>query len=108
VLVPDATPLISEVRARFDRSALRGMPAHVTVLYPFRHPDEVSPDLLAELARRFSQLDGFGFQLVGLCGFLGVVYLAPEPLGPFDALTGSGVRERCSSDGSHSVSMVLA
>lgn len=87
MLVPEAAPLVSKIRARFDRSALRGMPAHVTVLYPFRHPDEVSPELLAELARRFSQLEGFGFQLVGLCGFPGVVYLAPEPLGPLDALT---------------------
>jgi hypothetical protein len=27
VLVPEETPLVSEVRARFDRPALRGMPA---------------------------------------------------------------------------------
>jgi len=87
VLVPEAEPLVADVRRRFDRSAVRGMPAHVTVLYPFRHPDDVSPELLHRLARGFSPMPGFAFRLVGVCGFPGVVYLAPEPAAPFDELT---------------------
>ena len=87
VLVPDAEPLVAEFRSRFDRSAIRGMPAHVTVLYPFFHPDSLSPELLADLRSLFLGYRRFRFSLGGVCGFPDVVYLAPEPLSPFDALT---------------------
>jgi len=72
---------------QFDRSAIRGMPAHITVLYPFRHPDDLSSDVLSELRSVFAQVSCFKFRLSGLCGFPGVIYLAPEPFEPFDALT---------------------
>jgi hypothetical protein len=93
VLVPDAEPLVAGFRSRFDRSAARGMPAHVTVLYPFRHPDAISADLLGDLRSLFLGLRRFRFTLGGVCGFPDVVYLAPEPLAPFDALT-QGVAAR--------------
>lgn len=87
VLVPEAEPLVAEFRSRFDRSALRGMPAHVTVLYPFRHPDAVSSALVGELRSLFLGHARFRFCLGGICGFPGVVYLAPEPVRPFDSLS---------------------
>jgi hypothetical protein len=78
---------------QFDRSAQRGMPAHITVLYPFLPPDSLSPERMSELRTLFLGQRRFRFSLGGVCGFPDVVYLAPEPLAPFDALT-SGAAAR--------------
>ena len=43
VPVPGAEPVAGRLRARFDRSAGRGIPAHVTVLYPFVPPGQITP-----------------------------------------------------------------
>jgi hypothetical protein len=87
VVVPEAEPLVADLRAQYDRSAARGMPAHVTVLYPFRHPDALDAPVLGALSDTFARQAAFRYALVGVCGFPGVVYLAPQPRDPFDALT---------------------
>ena len=93
VLVPDAEPLVADLRSRFDRSAQRGMPAHITVLYPFLHPDSLSAGRMNDLRSLFLGYGRFRFSLGGVCGFPDVVYLVPEPLAPLDALT-NGVAAR--------------
>ena len=40
VLVPEADPLVGPFRSFFDPSAALGVPAHVTLLYPFVEPAE--------------------------------------------------------------------
>ena len=35
IAVPEAEPLVSDWRAQHDWSAQRGVPAHITLLYPF-------------------------------------------------------------------------
>lgn len=85
--MPDAETLVSGFRSRFDRSAARGMPAHITVLYPFLHPDSLTVGILRDLHSLFLGHRRFRFTLGGVCGFPDVVYLAPEPLAPFDGLT---------------------
>jgi 2'-5' RNA ligase len=87
ILAEHVEPLVSAVRQRFDRSAARGMPAHITLLYPFRHPDRIDLGLLEELQVLFAAQPPFSFRLVGLCGFPGVLYLVPQPFEPFDQLT---------------------
>jgi hypothetical protein len=85
--VAEAEPLVGEFRAAFDRSAALGAPAHVTLLYPFLHPEAVSDAELRELEAFFALRAAFDFELAGVCGFPGVLYLVPDPLPPFDALT---------------------
>lgn len=87
VLVPEVEGIVARLRSQFDRSAGRGMPAHITLLYPFVHPDEVSGALCDALRELFAGLASFRFLLEAVCGFPGVVYLLPDPLAPFDALT---------------------
>jgi hypothetical protein len=91
--VAEAEPFVAEERRRFDRSAIRGMPAHVTLLYPFRHPDRLDLATRSALRAYFAERSPFRFQLAGLCGFPGVLYLLPLPLEPFDALA-HGLWER--------------
>jgi 2'-5' RNA ligase len=93
VRVEEAEALVAATRERFDRSAIRGMPAHVTLLYPFRHPDLFDADTRGALRAYFAGHAPFRFQLAGLCGFPGVLYLVPLPLEPFDALA-RGLAER--------------
>ena len=69
VKVPEAEPVVGRWRDRFDPSAARGVPAHVTVLYPFLDSGRIDDRLLGELRElfaahasfevRFSRVDAF-------------------------------------------------
>ncbi len=88
VPVPAAEPLVHEHRARWDPPASFGVPAHVTVLYPFVPPDQVDEQVLHDVAEALEDCSGFGFALTRVARFEGdVLYLAPEPPDPFVALT---------------------
>ena len=87
ILVPAAESLVQTFREKYDPSAAAGMPAHITLLYPFKHPDQVNDLLLDDLRMLFSSHARFQFSLVGTRGFPGVLYLAPEPSVPFKKLT---------------------
>ena len=49
VPVPDAEPAVGTWRARYDSSAAFGMPAHITVLYPFLPEDRLTQDVVDRL-----------------------------------------------------------
>lgn len=85
--VPEAEPLVGPWRRRFDPAAATGVPAHLSVLYPFldhaRIDDTVIEALAATLAAHAPFETGFH-----RCGrFPGMLHLAPEPDGPLRALT---------------------
>jgi hypothetical protein len=50
VPIPAAEPVVDVHRQRFDRAAGWGVPAHVTVLYPFVAPDDVEDALVPLVA----------------------------------------------------------
>jgi hypothetical protein len=88
VLVPEAEALVKPFRDRYDPSAALGVPAHITLLYPFRPPDEVGGGVLDELRRGFARFAPFRFALAQIRRFPAeVLYLAPEPDEPFRRLT---------------------
>lgn len=88
VPVPAAEPLVHEHRARWDPPAAFGVPAHVTVLYPFAPPDAVDETVLRDVADTLEACSPFGFTLAHVERFEDdVLYLAPEPADPFVALT---------------------
>lgn len=87
IAVPEAEPLVKRLRDQFDPSAAMGVPAHITILYPFMPPNEISPEVLAELREFFAQFAAFEFALPETRHFPSVLYLAPLPAEPFKALT---------------------
>ena len=87
VPVPEAEPLVGKWRARYDLAAQKGVPAHITVLFPFVAPPEISRSVVDELASLFAGFDLFAFRLARVGRWPKVVYLAPEPAGPFLSLT---------------------
>lgn len=87
IAVPEAEPLVKAFRDRFDASAAAGVPAHITILYPFIPPDKITPEALAELHDLFAQFQAFEFALPETRRFPDVFYLTPSPAEPFKALT---------------------
>ena len=77
--VPEAEPLVHEWRLKGDPSASHGVPAHVTLLYPFVSSERVDDGVLAELQWFFRGVDAFDvrFSSVGRFEDTGVVYLKP-------------------------------
>ena len=87
IAVPEAEPLVKAWRDRFDSSAAQGVPAHITILYPFMPPDKITPEVLADLREFFAQFAAFEFTLSETHRFPTVLYLVPSPAEPFKALT---------------------
>lgn len=86
VPVPEAEPVVGAWRRDYDSSAAKGVPAHITLLYPFRPHDHLDAELTEELRAFFAAVPSFHFTLARLARFPGVLYLAPEPAEPFDRL----------------------
>ena len=86
--VPAAEPAVGRHRARLDEAARDGVPAHLTVLYPFLPSAGISEPLLASLGRLFAGFAAFEFTLDRV-GWFGeeVVWLGPRDPAPFSALT---------------------
>ncbi len=85
--VPEAERYIAHHRQRFDPSARRNVPAHVTILYPFMAPSLIDAEVLGALAGIASSVPCFSYRLAKTERFPVALYLAPEPAGPFSALT---------------------
>ena len=88
VEVPEADPVVGQHRALLDASAPLGVPAHITVLFPFMPPWRIDELVLAELEHLFAAVTRFRFRLDDT-GWFGddVLWLAPREPGPFRDLT---------------------
>lgn len=91
--VPAAEPVVGTFRARHDPSAAVGVPAHITVLYPFMPPEKIDDQVEADLGALFLARSAFSFSLNKLKTFPEVLYLAPDPEAPFRDLIGRVVAE---------------
>ena len=88
VVVPELEPLVGEHRARLDRSAAWGVPAHVTVLYPFVPADRLDADVLRRLVEAVATAKAFDATWRETRWFgEDVLWVAPEPADRFRALT---------------------
>ncbi|HYW27875.1 MAG TPA: 2'-5' RNA ligase family protein [Terriglobales bacterium] len=89
VPVPEAEGLVGAWRERYDDSARTGVPAHLTLLYPFLPPEDVTPADLDRLSALFADVPPTPYQLVAVRRFSrGVLYLAPDPEAFLRELTG--------------------
>ena len=51
ILVPEAEPLVRPFLERFDPSAATGVPAHITLLYPFLAPERIGKEVVDQVAQ---------------------------------------------------------
>ncbi|MEV8503786.1 2'-5' RNA ligase family protein [Actinoplanes sp. NPDC051475] len=88
VPVPTAEPAVRHHRAHLDRAAGWGVPAHITVLYPFLPPARITAAVLDTLRDIVAGVPRFTAAITHADWFGDtVVWLAPTPAEPFTTLT---------------------
>lgn len=89
VLVGEAEPAVGGLRHELDPVAQLGVPAHVTVLFPFMPSEEITHDVLLRLAGLFRTVSSFQHSFVRTEWFGGdVLWLASDADAVFRSLTG--------------------
>jgi 2'-5' RNA ligase len=81
VPVPEAEPLVGPWRTRYDATSSEGLPAHITIVFPFVPPERIDEEITRGLRRMLEATPAFDFSLVRTARFpdAGVLYLVPEP-----------------------------
>ncbi len=80
VAVPEIDSIVGPYRAALDSGAALGVPAHITILYPFMPTSALGPRVLEELRELFAAHDAFSISLASVDWFgQDVVYIRPEP-----------------------------
>lgn len=93
VLVPESENAVAPWRRELDPSAALGVPAHITLLYPFAKPGDVVDDVVAKVARTVRTVRAFEYELDRVRWFdETTAWLSPDPVAPFVALTKALVR----------------
>ncbi len=88
IRVAEAEHVVATHRAALDEAASWGVPAHVTVLFPFVDPAAFDEEHRARLRAALVDIPAFGAVFARTAWFGDeVLYLAPEPDEPFRALT---------------------
>jgi len=87
VKVPGVESLVGRLRERFDATSGLGVPAHITVLFPFMDPADITADVLQRAGRALERINAFSFTLDSVGRFPSTAYLAPNPCEPFIAMT---------------------
>lgn len=82
VIAGDREPSVLEARRRWVQPD-RGIPPHITVLFPFVPASELDEGTLGSLRRLFGAIGPFDFVLGSVASFPDAVWLAPEPSAPF-------------------------
>lgn len=90
VIVPIAAaePAVGAHRYDLDPAERWGVPAHVTVLYPFVDPSEINEEVMATLTTAVAPVHAFDCEFADTRWFGDdVLWLAPQPDQPFRQLT---------------------
>ena len=87
VPVPAAEPVVAAWRERFDDSGAQGMPAHITVLYPFLAAERLTGPTLARLRNICAESPTLDVVFTRTGHFPDVLYVEPEPASGLQQLT---------------------
>lgn len=77
--VPEAEPLVREVRHQFDPVSNSGIPAHITLLYPFVPVELFDSAIEATLLAVLAATEPMSFSLSSLHEFSDAIFLMLEP-----------------------------
>ncbi len=79
-------PALERVRRRSVGDAKDGLPAHLTMLYPFVEPARLGPAVRRRLASVATATQPFEYQLVGAATWPDTIYVEVDPAERFVAL----------------------
>lgn len=84
VVANEVEPVVREWRLLYQREWVeRGIPPHLTILFPFLPPSAIDGRTLAVLRGLFAPVEPFPYELGRVGSFPGTVWLAPDPVEPF-------------------------
>lgn len=84
VVTREAEPVLAPSRRRHIGATVdRGIPAHITVLFPFVPALEVDAEISGALRALYAPVEPFAYDLASLESFPGYAWLAPDPGEPF-------------------------
>lgn len=84
VVAREAEPVVREWRLRYLRESVeRGIPPHLTVLFPFAPGGEIDEAVLASLRSLYASVRPFAYELASVEAFPDAAWLAPRPVEPF-------------------------
>ena len=93
IVIPEAEARFGALRRQFDPQASLGVPAHITILFPFMAPELVDSSVRRRLGILFKRFSPFRCVLNRVERFPATAYLAPAFAGPFVELTTAVARE---------------
>lgn len=86
--VPEVENIVRTWREQLDPACSRGIPVHITVLFPFVHPADLDDEVVQSLDAYFSKTNSLYFGFTSLDWFDDrVVYLKPSPDTDFRIMT---------------------
>ena len=85
--LPQAEALVEDIRNDYDPAAMFGVPAHISILYPFMAPDKMDFEVHRKLKAVFSRYTPFEFRLGEVRRFPNTLYLSVDPEEVFLSMT---------------------
>jgi 2'-5' RNA ligase len=82
-----AEPIVGHWRRQFDSAAAAGVPAHVTIIYPFLAQQDINEEVMGDLRRLIAGHPSFTGTFAQCGQFPDVLFLVPDPDDPFRRLT---------------------
>lgn len=79
VEVPWSESVVGPWRRDHDPNSHRGVPAHITILFPFRAPDALDDDVIGTLTAIATTIRTCDLSLVEVDSFPDAVWLRPDP-----------------------------
>src|SRR4051812_18070902 len=91
--IPAAELRFGALRRKFDPQAALGVPAHITILFPFMPAELIDDATRRRLTRLFKRFSPFQCLLSQVGRFPTTAYLAPVAAAPFIELTNAVAAE---------------
>jgi hypothetical protein len=84
VVIHEAEAVLMPWRRRYLRATVdRGIPAHITVVFPFVPATEIDAAVGEKLSELYAPVAAFEYDLASVESFPGYAWLAPRPAEPF-------------------------
>src|SRR2546426_3687798 len=82
-------PDLERFRVAHVPNAALGVPAHITLIYPFAPAERLNPAVRRRVARALASQPPFSFRLTAVRRWPNTLYLAVDPAAPFEGLVRS-------------------
>src|SRR5579859_5447303 len=90
--IPEVEPVVGPLRWQYDQASHLGVPAHITLLYPFYPPQAVAAEIKT-LRDIYASIEAFPFSFTEVRRFPATAYLHPDKPETFVQITRTLVKK---------------